>query len=67
MSRTGLPTFLRLAHQFCVLFGRYEAKIRAGIAASTLSDVDKNKLYAAIDTLKAACSAVEVIRVVWES
>lgn len=67
MSRSGLPTFLNLAHKFCVLLGRYEGSIRAAIAASSASDTQKAQLVAALETLKTACAAVDAIRVVWES
>ena len=66
VARTGLQTFLNLAHRFCVFFGRWEASVRAAINASSATPEQKAVLLASIDAIIAACSAVDAIRVTWE-
>jgi hypothetical protein len=65
--RTGFQTFLNFCHTGCRLLGKWEASIRAAVAASTISEPDKAKIYAAIDAIDNACAVVELVRITWES
>lgn len=65
--RTGLGKFFRLAHAMCVLFGVWRGSIIAAINNSPATQEQKDKILALINTVDAACSAVDALRVTWES
>lgn len=65
--RTGLQTFLRLAHKICVLFGVWRGPILAAIDANTSATTEqKNQLKSLITAVDTACLAIDAMRTVWE-
>lgn len=65
--RTGLQTFLKLAHKMCVLFGVWRGPIIAAIDANTNATTEqKNQLKALISAVDTACTAIDATRVIWE-
>lgn len=61
MRRTGLQTFAHTVHKLCKLFAVFRGSITAAVAATNLSQADKDKLIALIDTVDTACSAIDLI------
>lgn len=59
--RTGTTTYKTTLKEFCETLRKYEAPIRAWIAASSLSASDQALLVAVIVAVDAACGVIDKI------